>query len=164
STLGADYPVLGWLGRWNPRLGSPVWSLLVQALITIVLILGVGTDVGRAQITKVFVAVGVGEQPWQGHGGFETLLKCTSPVFWMFFVSTGFSLFVLRFRDREVTRPFSVPLYPVLPLIFCGMCLFMLYSSAEYAKWLTLVGVFPVALGIPFYWLFSRNAEPLRGT
>jgi hypothetical protein len=34
-----------------------------------------------------------------------------------------------------------------LPLIFCGMCGFMIYSATVYAKWLTLLGVAPVVLG-----------------
>ena len=40
-------------------------------------------------------------------GGFDTLLTCTAPVFWVFFLLTGISLFVLRERDRQVERPFK---------------------------------------------------------
>src|SRR5262249_37746429 len=55
-------------------------------------------------------------------GGFETLLTCTAPVFWLFFLLTGLSLFVLRERDKHLERPFKVPLYPELPLVFCASC------------------------------------------
>jgi amino acid transporter len=90
-------------------------------------------------------------------GGFDTLLTCTAPVFWGFFLLTGISLFVLRERDRDVERPFKVPLYPELPLIFCVSCSYMLYSSISYAlerQWkggLFLLGVAPLLLGVILY-------------
>jgi len=33
-------------------------------------------------------------------------------IFWVFFLLTAFSLFVLRERDKDIERPFKVPLYP----------------------------------------------------
>jgi len=43
-----------------------------------------------------------------GSRGFETLLKCTAPIFWFFALLTATSLFVLRFRDADRPRPFAV--------------------------------------------------------
>ena len=45
-------------------------------------------------------------------------MEYTAPVFWLFFLLVGVSLFVLRRRDPDLPRPFRVPLYPVLPLLF----------------------------------------------
>jgi amino acid transporter len=93
----------------------------------------------------------------QATGGFDTLLTCTSPIFWGFFLLTGVSLFVLRERDSGTERPFKVPLYPELPLIFCVSCGYMLYSSIDYAlarEWkggLFLLGVLPLVIGLPLY-------------
>jgi amino acid transporter len=90
-------------------------------------------------------------------GGFDTLLTCTAPVFWGFFLLTGVSLFVLRQRDQDIERPFQVPLYPELPLIFCLSCGYMLYSSISYAlerQWkggLFLLGVAPLLVGLILY-------------
>jgi amino acid transporter len=90
-------------------------------------------------------------------GGFDTLLTCTAPIFWVFFLLTGISLFVLRERDPGVERPFKVPLYPELPLIFCLSCGYMLYSSISYAlerQWkggLFLLGVLPLLIGLPLF-------------
>jgi APA family basic amino acid/polyamine antiporter len=90
-------------------------------------------------------------------GGFDTLLTCTAPVFWVFFLLTGISLFVLRERDKEVERPFRVAPYPELPLIFCLSCGYMLYSSISYAlerQWkggLFLLGVAPLVIGVVLY-------------
>ena len=59
---------------------------------------------------------------WEGHGGFEVLSVVTTPLFWLFFLFCGLSVFVLRQRDPHLERPFTVPLYPELPLLFCGIC------------------------------------------
>ena len=39
----------------------------------------------------------------------------------------------LRIKEPDRERPFRVPFYPVLPLLFCGSCAFMLYRSGIYA-------------------------------
>jgi amino acid transporter len=101
-------------------------------------------------------AVGAGAISWEGHGGFDTLLKCTAPVFWIFFLMTGLSLFVLRAKDRGIARPFAVPLYPVLPVVFCGMCGYMAYSAIDYAGKLSLVGLGPLAAGVGLHLVFGR--------
>ena len=42
------------------------------------------------------------------------------------------ALFVLRAREPDVERPFRVPLYPLVPAIFCLTSLYLLYSSLAY--------------------------------
>ncbi len=160
ASLGADHRLFRGLAAWHPRLGSPLWSLCAQAAVSVLMILVLGTSSGRAVVDRVLVAAGGSPAAWQGHGGFDTLLRCTAPVFWGFFLLTGISLFVLRFKDRERERPFRVPLYPLLPLVFCGTCAFMLYSAVDYAGRLTLLGVIPLLLGIPLYVLSRRASSP----
>jgi amino acid transporter len=57
------------------------------------------------------------------------------------------SLFVLRRWESASRRPFRVPFYPFTPLIFCGMCVYMLYSSLAYTGQGALVGVAVLAIG-----------------
>lgn len=96
--------------------------------------------------------LGAGPIPWnQYFGGFETLMAATAPVFWTFFLATGLAMMTLRHREPQRERPFAVPLYPLPPLVFCATSVFMLYSSLRYAKWLTLLGVAPAALGLLLY-------------
>lgn len=167
SALGAEHRAFAELGRWNPRLGSPVWSFLALAGISIAMVLAVGTETGRNTIDQAMAAIRLKGLPWEQYfGGFDTLFAGTAPVFWLFFLLTGISLFVLRVKDRLVERPFLVPLYPFLPLIFCGMCLFGLYSALKYAGWLSLIGVVPLLIGVPLYWFSHRRgvtAEPTDG-
>lgn len=158
STLGADYPLFAWLGRWHPRLRSPVAALLTQAGISLGLMALAGTAPGRSAVDAVLARAGLAGVAWEGHGGFETLLRCTAPVFWLFFLMTGLSLFVLRFREPGVPRPFRVPLYPLVPLVFCGACAYMLYGAVGYAGPLALVGAALLLAGVPLFLLSGRWA------
>jgi amino acid transporter len=151
AALGADHPAFAWLGRWHPRSGSPPWSLVAQALISSAMIAAVSTVGGPS--TSGPAVVPPGQQ--SGLGGFEALLAGTTPVFWLFFLLTGVALFVLRRKDRRIERPFALrrPFYPLVPLLFCGTCLFMLYAALVFAGRLALLGVAPLLLGLPLYFL-----------
>ena len=79
--------------------------------------------------------------------GFATMVGYTAPVFWFFFLCAGISLFVLRTKEPEVTRPFRVPLYPFTPLFFCVTCVYMLRSSLLYTGVGAIVGVIVLLAG-----------------
>jgi amino acid transporter len=163
SSLGAEHSVFAVLGHWHPTLKTPVWSLLIQGAIAVVMILAVGTDAGRGFIDTIVTSTGAGTVPWKDYfGGFNTLFAGTAPVFWTFFLLTGISLFVLRIKEPEVERPFrlAMPWYPLLPLVFCGMCVFGLYSASTYAKYISLIGIIPLLVGVPLYFLSTRTIVP----
>jgi len=123
--MGGDFPALGLLGRWHADSGSPRNALLVQGGLALLL-----------------VALGA-----FARDGFRTALEYTAPVFWLFFLLVGVSLFVLRARDRDVPRAFRVPLYPLLPLLFCATSAYLLYSSLAYTGIGALVGVAVLVTG-----------------
>jgi basic amino acid/polyamine antiporter, APA family len=126
----------------------------VQTTFTVLLIILVGTTAGQGFVDSALELVRLEPLPWaKYYGGFNTLVAATSPVFWGFFLLTGFSLFILRAKDHGIRRPFSAPLYPLEPILFCGMCYFMLFSAIEYAEGLALLGLVPVAIGLPLYWI-----------
>jgi len=165
ASLGAEHSVFAWLGRWHPRLGSPLWALLAHAIITLSMIFIVGTDGGRATMDGLWSQMGWEAISWgKFGGGFGMLVSCTAPVFWVFFLLTGVSLFVLRFKDRNIERPFAlaVPWYPILPVVFCATCIYMLYSSLTWAGVLSLVGFVPLLLGVPLYF-FSSHQDVVVG-
>ena len=109
--VGSDWKALRKLGQWQLDIGSPKQALLLQALISIGLI-ALGT---------------------QEADGFSAMVEFTAPVFWGFLFLVGLALLWLRQTDAQTLRPFKVPLYPVLPLIFCAACAWLTYSSVTYA-------------------------------
>jgi basic amino acid/polyamine antiporter, APA family len=154
AALGAENSIFALVGRWSPRFGSPAWAMLIQAGTTLAMIGVVGTQFGRDAFDAGLKGLGLAAVPWGRYfGGFETLVSGTAPVFWGFFLLSGLSLFALRQRDPDIERPFRVPIFPLLPLIFCGTCAYMLYSAIDYAKYVALIGAVPLAVGLPLYWL-----------
>ena len=123
--LGQDFSLFGFLGRWHGRSNTPTNALLFQGVIALLLVL-LGTLVRK---------------------GFVTMVEYTAPVFWCFFLLTGLSLFVLRIKEPEVTRPFRVPLYPFTPFFFCMTCGYMLQASVAYTGIGALVGLAVLVAG-----------------
>ena len=122
---GRDWPALRFLGAWNAEGSTPRHALLVQAVIALALIvLGAAT-----------------------RKGFETMVDYTAPVFWFFFLLCGLSVFILRRKHANVERPFRVPLYPVVPALFCIACAWLLYSSLAYVKTGALYGAGLLVIG-----------------
>lgn len=158
AVMGADHTVLALLGRWHPRWGTPVGSLVAQAVVTLTMILVVGTRFGREGVDAVLEWFARDPLLWDNYGGgFDTLVAATAPVFWAFFLLTGLSVFALRERDHGIARPFRVPFYPFTPFVFCLTCTWMLYSSATFAGWLVVVGVAPLLPALPIYLLSRRR-------
>lgn len=156
ATLGEDYRLMSWLKGFS-RSEAPQSALLVQALVTISMILTVGTTVGQTSMNQVVTSVGFSAIDWgYFRGGFETLVAGSAPAFWMFFVLNGLGFIVLRWTDRDRPRPFHVPGSPVTPLLFVAVCGWMLYSSATYALSLLPIMSVPILLGIPVYILCQR--------
>jgi len=143
--MGRDYPLFARLGNWRESGSTPANALLLQGAISLVLI------VAAAMTAK---------------DGFDAMVAYTAPVFWTFFLLTGVTLFILRFTGQTQSE-FKVPLYPVIPLIFCTMCGFMLWKALAYIfnpqygpKFgnLVLAGLLVMLAGIPLYW-FARKAK-----
>ncbi|MDR7191513.1 APC family permease [Luteimonas terrae] len=123
--VGRDFPALGFIGRWDARSGTPRAAIMTQGVLALAL-----------------VTLGA-----FARDGFEVAVEYTAPVFWLFFLMVGISLFVLRRRDPDLARPFRVPLYPLLPLLFCATSAYLLYSSLAYTGRGALVGVAVLAVG-----------------
>jgi amino acid transporter len=135
--LGRDFRMFHYLGHWQEHNGTPTHALLVQGAISLAL-----------------VALGTGTR-----SGFAMMVEYTAPVFWFFFLLVGVSLFVLRRKEPRTNRPFRVPLYPLTPLLFCAVCLYMLYSSLAYTGQGALFGVAVLMTGIPLL-LMTRKSHP----
>jgi len=138
--LGRDVPRLHRLAAWNERGSTPVRALLVQAAITLLLIL--------------FGAL--------SQSGVQAMVAYTAPVFWFFMCMTALSLLRLRRLEASAPRPFRVPWYPWLPLLFASSCLGLFVSSTLYAGPGALLGLLVLAFGLPL--LLVRSPAAVSAT
>jgi amino acid transporter len=134
GAFGRDHPVFAWLAGKDDQPHSH-GALFAQAAFSILLIAVVELAYHWRQVLgEVIRWCGFDLDPsFNMHGDIYKLVACTAPVFWLFFLLTGCSLFVLRWKEPGRERPYRVPLYPVLPLVFVVSCAFMLYKSTAYA-------------------------------
>jgi amino acid transporter len=134
AAFGKDHRFFAPLGHWDPRLGTPVISLLVQLLVCLLTV---------AAVAAFFPT----------RSSFESLVEGTAAVFWLYYLATGIALFVLRRRDADAPRPFLVPLYPVTPVIYCVFCAWLVGGSLFAMPRETLFCFILLALGVPLFWL-----------
>lgn len=138
--LGRDYRIFHFMGRMRGCNGNPSPALWVQATIALALV-GLGT--------------------WT-QGGFVTMVEYTSPAFWIFLFCAGCAFFILRRRAPEHHHPYRVPLYPLLPVVFCLVSAAMAWASIRYA--LTLegfgarMGMLVLLAGLPLCWCKGKTA------
>ncbi len=123
--LGRDFKVFAPLGKWNEKADAPINAFIVQGVIALAL-------VGLGMWTRE---------------GISTIVDYTAPIFWVFFLLVGISLFVLRWKEPDVKRPFRVPFYPLTPILFCLLSTYLLYSSLAYTGFGAFVGVGVLLVG-----------------
>lgn len=137
--LGRDIPLLGFIGTWDGKRSVPRAALAVQGVVALVLTIYGST----------------------ARDGFTAMVAFGAPVFWLFLALCASALFRLR-RTHPQAAGFTVPLYPIVPLIFLGACLVMLWSSVGYAQFLLganeggrlagALGILLLLAGLPLVW------------
>jgi amino acid transporter len=144
--LGRSFRPFGGLGTRSGN-GVPINAVLLQGAICLALM-------ALGSTTK---------------SGFEYMVAYTAPVFWLFMIGVGLAVFILRAKDPGRERPFRVPLYPIVPLVWVGVTVFMFWSSLNYIfgqLWAKMtwgdtgvgaaLGLVILALGVPVY-LMGRS-------
>jgi amino acid transporter len=121
-----DTAALVRLGRWHAARGTPPAAIVAIAAVALAL-----------------VAFGA-----YTRGGFATMVDYLSPVYWLFLTFSGIAVFVLRRRFPDAPRPFRVPGYPFVPLVFIGSSAYVLYSSLAFVRVGAVAGVAVLAVGV----------------
>ncbi len=132
--LGADHRPFRLLGRWNTNTGTPALALITQAIIALVLIVILGS--------------------------FVNAILYTAAVVYSFYLATSLAVIVLRFRDPNTERPYRVTGFPLTTLLFIVVCGFLIYSAVIYKPRVALVGLVILLIGLPIYWLSTKNTRP----
>jgi amino acid transporter len=129
--VGRDHRAFRALGTWNPNTGTPVRALLVQGGLAIALVIVLGSFV-------------------------DTILY-TASIVYLFYLATSIAVIVLRWREPNAHRPYRVSGYPFTTLVFCAVCIFLIYGSIQYRPFLSAAAIGIMLLGLPIYWLTSRQ-------
>ena len=131
--MGTEHRLYAWLGHWSSHTDAPARPLIIQAAVTVALMIGFGWN-------------------HQGLQGFEDSVAFTAPSFWLFLYLVGHSLFVFRARPSTSAQSYRVPFYPVVPLLFCLSSAFMFFNSLDYAvaqaPWGLLASAVMLGIGV----------------
>ena len=131
--IGADHRMFKPLGKWDERRGTPANALLIQGVIAVTLIIALGS--------------------------FIDAILYTAAVVYSFYLASTAGIIVLRLRDQSSERPFRVPGYPITPLLFGAVCLFLIHSAVTYKPVVAGVACVLLLLGLPLYWVSCRKPE-----
>jgi APA family basic amino acid/polyamine antiporter len=128
------------LGRVHPTFGTPAAAIVLQAAWACLLIL---------------------TNTW------GTLFTYVSVVITLFSAFTVGSVIVLRYKRPELARPYKLWGYPIVPLLFVLIHLWIVWGAVREKPFESLVGVGIVAIGIPIYFIWCilgrTQAARVRG-
>jgi APA family basic amino acid/polyamine antiporter len=123
--------------RVHPRFRTPAYSIAAQALWSAVLVLS---------------------------GSLSQLLSYTGFAVVLFSGVAVASLFVLRWRDRRIDRPYSTWGYPVAPALFVLAAAVLVINEIASRPGSALTGLAIMAAGVPVYWWIRGNGAPALDT
>ena len=95
---------------------------------------------------------------------FESLINYIGFTLNLFTFLTVFSVFILRYKHKNIPRPFKMPLYPLPPILFLLVIGWILYNVMLSKPLESLFGLGTVLLGLGFYYLTTylqknKNAD-----
>jgi basic amino acid/polyamine antiporter, APA family len=109
---------------------------------------------------------------WQGgwasvlclSGTYGELLDYCTFASLVFYIITISGLIVLRRKEPATARPYRVPFYPALPVLYMllagGVCLSLLFMKPVN----TLLGILIMAAGLPVFYFFSKSEHARKFT
>jgi APA family basic amino acid/polyamine antiporter len=92
-------------------------------------------------------------------GGYETLFTYVTFASVLFGTLGGIAIFVLRAKKPEVPRPYRALGYPVIPALYVLGSFALTWNTLMERPGASLAGLGLVALGLPFYWHWSRSGK-----
>jgi APA family basic amino acid/polyamine antiporter len=122
----------------DPDRGTPVRSLWYQALWSILLVLTGSLGARGAQL-------------------YSDLLTFTSFASLLFNALTVLGLFVLRYRQPGLERPYRVPAYPLIPALYLAVAAFFLVFIAVGDPRNAGLGTVVMLFGVPVYFFLKRR-------
>jgi len=123
------------LAEVHPRFHTPSLALIVQAVMSILLLLG--------------------------GGGFKDFIELAIFAEWLFYMLAASTIFVFRAREPNAHRPYRTWGYPLVPALFVVSAAVLLYytfmDKLHTSPKGTLVMTLVLLAGIPVYLYFARK-------
>jgi len=118
------------IGRVHPRYHTPGVSIIVLNLWACMLVLS---------------------------GKYDDLFNLVIFASWILYGMTAAAVLVLRRKRPDMVRPYRTLGYPVIPLLFVGVSVILLFSTAWERPRESAMGLGLMALGLPFYYYWKRR-------
>jgi APA family basic amino acid/polyamine antiporter len=120
----------------HPRFHTPSVAIVVQAALSIVLLL-------------------LG-------GNFRQLFSLAIFAEWLFYMIAGSTVFAFRWREPQAVRPYRVLGYPVVPALFIAAAAVLLYYTFREDWPNSLYGLLVILAGVPVFTWFRRRSSSFR--
>ena len=130
--MAADGMFFKPLAKLSPRTRVPVNAVLAQA--------------GWASVLAI-------------SGTFDTLTDSVVFASCLFYALSAAAVIVFRMREPDLPRPFRTWGYPFTPIVFVLVSAALLASALYATPKQALLGVGVIALGVPFYFYWSRQVD-----
>jgi APA family basic amino acid/polyamine antiporter len=119
------------LAEVHPRFRTPSVAIIVQCGLAIILLL-------------------LG-------GSFRQFFSLTIFAEWLFYMIAGSTVFVFRWREPNLDRPYHVWGYPVVPALFVLVAAALLYYTFTDNLKSSVGGCLVILAGIPVFYFFARH-------
>lgn len=123
-------PFSGFLGKVNEKYSTPLNTFVVEVIIASLYVLT---------------------------GSFDTLTDLATFIIWIFFTMAVAGIFILRTKFKDIERPYSVPLYPVIPLLGIIGGAYVVISTILTNTTNALYGLGIMLTGLPVYLYIKRK-------
>lgn len=128
--MAQDGLLFRWFADVHPRFATPHRAIVLQAAWSSIL---VATGTFRALFTRVVYTE------------------------WVFFALMAVGLMILR-RRGDIHRQYSIPLYPVAPLLFIAASMYIVVRTMAANPGDSAIGLGLVLIGLPVYAIWLRRA------
>jgi basic amino acid/polyamine antiporter, APA family len=119
------------LAQVHPRFHTPYIAIVVQALLSIILLL-------------------LG-------GSFRQFFSLAIFAEWLFYMIAASTVFVFRLRNPQLPRPYRVWGYPFVPALFVAASAVLLYYTFTDNLRYSAFGCLIILAGVPVFYVFTRN-------
>ena len=92
-------------------------------------------------------------------GSFDTLTNMLIFASFIFYGAGAFGVVVLRRKLPDAPRPYRVPLYPIIPILFTIFSAVLVIQTIWDQPALTGVGLLLIMAGIPFYLYWNGKSQ-----